>query len=379
MDSRIFLDNNSTTPLDPKVLEAMSYDFGPLARNPSSIHSFGQEARNQLTKARRLIADYFEVDSDELIFTSGASESNNHLLKGFAQQIFPKKIISTAIEHSSIHKNLLKYREKGGEVVFLPVDKKGAPKASDLKTEIERSETALIVLMAANNETGVKTDLEAFAEMAHHYKIPFIVDAVAWIGKEPFKILPGISALTLSGHKFHGPKGIGLTYLSSEYELEPLILGGGQEGGHRAGTNNLAGALGLAKAFEIISECLPEETKKMQKLRTHFEGQLQARLDGVLVNGEADRICNTSCLSFSGIDGESLLMNLDLKGVACSHGSACSSGSLAPSRVLTEMGYSLEHCRSSLRFALSRMTTQEEINRSIEVIVQVAKEMRAIV
>lgn len=379
MSPRIFLDNNSTSALDPRVLEAMAYDFGPLARNPSSIHSFGQEARNKLVQARRTIAEVLEIDSDELIFTSGASESNNHLLRGFAKKIFPKKIVSTAIEHSSIHKNLLRYREKGGEVVFLPVDHEGAPKLDDLKKEIERSETALLVFMAANNETGVKTDIEAFAELAHHHHIPFIVDAVAWIGKEPFKLTEGISAITLSGHKFHGPKGIGLTYLSREYEIEPLILGGGQEKGHRSGTNNLAGALGLAKAFEIIGHCLPHETLRMQNLRDHFERELQKRLENVFINGTNERICNTSCLAFKDLDGESLLMNLDLKGVACSHGTACSSGSLAPSRVLSEMGYAPEHCRSSLRFALSRMTTQQEIDQAIDLITEVVEQMRAIV
>lgn len=378
MDQRIFLDNNATTPLDPQVFEAMCYDLCQVPRNPSSIHSFGREARNELTKARRFIADTLKVLPEELIFTSGASESNNYLFHGFFEAIFPKKIISTELEHSTLYKNLLDYQKKGGEVVFLPVDEYGAPRAEQLEEELKKGGVALLVFMSVNNETGVKTDIKAFSKLAQLYQVPLIVDAVAQMGKEPIRLEPGITAMTFSAHKFHGPKGMGLLYLSNEYELPSLIVGGGQEGGHRAGTTNLAGALGFAKALECAEKSFPESTKRMQELRDYFESELTSRLDGVKVNGTGPRICNTSCLAFEGMDGESLLMNLDLKGVACSHGSACSSGSLAPSRVLQKMGLPIDRIHSSLRFALSRMTTREEIERAVKIIIECVKQMQSI-
>jgi cysteine desulfurase len=374
-DTRIFLDNNATTALDPQVFEAMCFDLCQIPRNPSSVHSFGQDARNALSRARRLIAASLGVHPEEILFTSGGSESNNHLLQGFFKKKFPKKVITTRLEHSSILKNVLKYQENGGEVVFLPVDEYGAPRLSDLEKEID-CRTGLIIVMAVNNETGVKTDLEGFARLAKTHHVPLIVDGVALLGKEPFKVLDGIAAMSFSAHKFHGPKGVGFTYLSSEYDLEPLIIGGGQEDGNRAGTHNLGGILGLAKAIEVLDHYLPQETERMESLRNHFEAELQKRLNNVQINGLGKRICNTSCIAFKGLDGESLLMNLDLKGVACSHGSACSSGSIAPSRVLTEMGLGKERVSSSLRFALSRMTTKEQIDRAIDLIVQSVEEMQ---
>ncbi len=375
MDTRIYLDNNATTALDPVVFETMCFDLCQIPRNPSSVHSFGQEARNELTRARRVMATCLGVEPEEILFSSGGSESNNYLLKGFFEKIFPKKVITTRAEHSSILKNVLKYKEKGGEVAFLPIDERGAPQIEDLKKELDEN-TGLIIVMAVNNETGVKTDLKAFAELAHTYSVPLIVDGVALLGKEAFKIYEGITAMSFSAHKLHGPKGVGFTYLSSDYELNPLIIGGGQEEGRRAGTHNLSGILGLSKAIELLDDLLPSETARMEKLRNHFERELQKRLSGVLINGAGERICNTSCLAFEGVDGEGLLMSLDLKGLACSHGSACTSGAVAPSRVLTEMGLSKERVDSSLRFALSRMTTEEEIDRAIDLIVESVNEMR---
>lgn len=376
MKNRIYLDNNATTALDPKVFEAMCFDLCQIPRNPSSVHSFGQEARNELTRARRVIADSLGVEPEELLFSSGGSESNNYLLKGFFELIFPKQVITTRLEHSSILKNVEAYKLRGGSVQYLPVNQHGAPRIEDLRDAISEK-TGLIVLMAVNNETGVKTDLQAFAKLAEEKNIPFIVDGVALMGKEPFKIFPGITAMSFSAHKFHGPKGVGITYLKSDYELPSMILGGGQEEGKRAGTHNLGGILGLSKAIELLDDHLPQETHRMENLRAKFESELQSRLEGVHVNGEGPRICNTSCLAFDGVDGESLMMNLDLQGIACSHGSACSSGSLKPSRVLSEMGLDPKRIHSSLRFALSRMTTEEEINRAVDIIEKTVKEMRA--
>ena len=373
----IYLDNNSTTIIDPQVLEAMMFDFGDIPRNPSSIHSFGREARNELIRAVRAIADVFKVSPETLYFSSGATESNNFLLKGFFKKIFPKTVITSEIEHSSVFKLIQSYEESGGKVIYLPVDETGAPKMENLLAAID-SETALLTFMAVNNETGVKLDYKAIAKVAHERRIPFVIDGVALLGKEPFQMVPGITGMSFSGHKLHAPKGTGLTYLSEDVELEPLILGGNQQRGMRGGTYNLAGVLGLSKAIEMLPDILPEKTHAMAELRDHFEQLLQSQLKDVLINGSSERICNTSNLSFMGCDGESLLMNLDLAGLAASHGSACSSGSLAPSRILTAMGLSRERVDGSIRFSISRFTTKKDIERAAEIITDVVSKMRKI-
>lgn len=375
MDTRIYLDNNATTGIDPQVLEAMLFDLCQMPRNPSSVHSFGQEARNELTKARRIVADILNVLPEELVFTSGGTESNNTLLQGFFKKIFPKEIITTKIEHNCVYKNILKYQESGGKVTFLDPGVHGTVKPEDLEKAIT-PETGLIVLMAVNNETGVKLDIEAVGEIAYRNKIPFISDGVALLGKEPFKVPQGVSAMSFSGHKLHGPKGIGLTYLSQDYEIEPLIIGGKQENESRAGTHNLSGILGFSKAIELLESLLPKMTSHMQKMRDLFEKSLIEKLDFVKVNGEGERICNTSNLAFTGLDGESLMITLDMQGIACSHGSACQTGSLTPSRILSEMGYKKDRLNSSLRFAVSRNTTQQEILRAVDIITQVATQMK---
>lgn len=372
----IYLDNNATTIIDPLVLDAMMFDFCDIPRNPSSIHSFGREARNELTRAIRAIAEVFKVSPETLYFSSGATESNNFLLKGFFKKIFPKPIITSEIEHSSVSKLIQAYQNNGGKVIYIPVDDTGAPKLTDVLNAIDK-DTGLLTFMAVNNETGVKTDYKAIAKEAHARRIPFIVDGVALLGKETFEIVPGITGMSFSGHKLHAPKGVGLTYLSEEVELEPLILGGSQQRGMRGGTYNLAGVLGLSKAIEILPEILPKKTQEMAKLRDQFEKILQSELSDVLINGSAERVCNTSNLSFIGCDGESLIMNLDLAGVAATHGSACSSGALAPSRILTAMGLSKARVDSAIRFSISRFTTEREIDRAASIIIDVVNQMKS--
>ncbi len=376
-DNRIYLDNNSTTVLDPEALEAMQFDLCNIPRNPSCIHSFGRDARNELIKAKRAIADVLEVNPEEIYFSSGATESNNFLLKGFLKKVFPKEVLTTKLEHSSIYKIIEEYESQGGKVRFLPVDDTGAPKVEDLKEAISK-ETGLITLIAVNNETGAKTDYESIAQIADENQVPFVVDGVALLGKEPFKIVNGISGMTFSGHKLHAPKGIGITYLKDEFELSPLIIGGNQQNAMRAGTHNLLGILGFSKAIEILPSLLPKKTIEMQKLRDYFEETLQDQLKDVLINGGTNRICNTSNLSFLGCDGESLLMSLDMQGVVASHGSACSSGSLAPSRILSSMGYPKERVESAIRFSISRFTQKDELDRAISIIVKTVKKIRTL-
>ncbi len=367
---RIYLDNNATTEIDPRVLEAMYLEMKDRFGNPSSIHSFGQEARNRLTKARRNIASFLGVKPSELIFTSSGSEAVNMILKGAGGHI-----ITTDVEHSCVFATARHLSDQGRDVTFLPAGESGAVSADQVQAAIQ-PKTSLIAIMAVNNETGVKTDIEAIARIAEQERIPLFVDAVALVGKEIFEIPKGVSALCFSGHKFHAPKGVGGLFLRSSFKVPPLISGGHQENHKRAGTENTAAIVALEEAFAVLKEELPEVSMRMAGLRDHFESRIQSELSDVFVNGTGPRVCNTSNLSFIGLDGESLLMNFDLAGLAVSHGAACSSGSLEPSRVLINMGLSKERAKSSIRFSLSRFTTRQEIDRAVDIIVKVAGDMR---
>ena len=352
----IYLDNNATTALDPRVLEAMHADSGPY--NPSSVHYFGQIARKLLGQARASLAAYFHVKPHELIFTSGATESLNMLLRGIPQS---GHIITSNIEHSAIFNTLQKL--PGFEVSYLHAGLRGAVQPAAIAAAL-KPHTRLIILTAANSETGVKIDLEAIAALAQRHKVPFVVDAVALLGKELFQIPAGVSAMVFSGHKVHGPKGVGLTFLRDGFKVQPLLTGGDQEFSKRAGTENLCGILGLAKAVELLKTELPTAVERMRFLTE----RLIQGVGSIVINGEGERVSNTVNLSFPGISGEELLMNLDLAGIAVSHGSACSSGALEPSRILINMGIPHVVARSSIRFSLSRNTTQEEIDHTIKVV-----------
>lgn len=358
MKQRIYLDNNSTTALDPRVFEAMVQDLkgGPL--NPSSVHSFGQTARNLLISARRSIASYLNVDPEGILFTSGGTEALNHCIQNFTDG----HIITTNIEHSAIYKTV---NESNIDATFLKTGTFGAATVQQIKTAL-RSDTKAIILSAVNGETGVKTDLLQIALFAEKQNISFIVDGVALMGKEAFEIPSGVTAMCFSAHKFHGPKGVGFVFLRRGFSPSPFQTGGMQEHQRRGGTENLAGILGMAKAVSLLKEELPAKTQHMLELRIHFEKELMNQLEGVQVNGEGPRVVNTSNLYFPNVDGESLLLNLDLAGIAASHGSACTAGALEPSRVLLNMGYDRKRSRSSVRFSLSRQTTKDEINLAIK-------------
>jgi cysteine desulfurase len=367
---RIYLDNNATTGVDPEVLQAMLADLTTTPANPSSIHYFGQEARNRITKARQTIADFLKVKSNEIIFTSGGTESLNMVIKGI-----PKgHIITSNIEHSALFNTIDSLREKGYDSTYLPTGLTGHVNPEDVKASIHEN-TKLIALGAVNTETGVKNDIVAIAKIAQEANIPFLVDAVGLLGKEQFIIPEGVSAMAFSGHKFHAPKGIGFLFIRSSLKLSPLFLGGDQEFSRRAGTENLSGILGIAKAVELLKEELPTATTRMEKLRDHFEQSLQKKIPNLVINGSGLRICNTSNLAFPGVDGETLLIQLDLAGIAASHGSACSSGALEPSRVLLNMGIPKKIASSSLRFSLSRWTTQEDIEEAIKIISTIISQM----
>ncbi len=368
---KIYLDSNATTQPDPRVVEVMNRHLHQTSGNPSSLHAFGQAARNELTKARRTIASFLNVKPSEILFTSSGTEAANMLLRSLGKG----HIISSDLEHSAVFAPLQAMQKEGSDVTFLSPGLHGAATREAVREAI-RSDTRLICLMAVNNETGVKTDIPAIAAIAEAAKIPFIVDGVAWLGKELFTIPEGVSALFFSGHKIHCPPGIGFAFVRSTVALKPFILGGEQESGKRGGTENLLGIVGLAEAVRLLSEELPEATSRMESLRNRLESGLMVTLEGVTINGLGPRIANTSNLSFAGIEGETLLTQLDLQGIAASHGSACSSGALEPSRILRNMGIPAALAASSIRFSLSRMTTAEEVERCIDVTVRLVSKLR---
>lgn len=374
MSKRIYLDNNAGTFIDPRVANLIITSLKEPIGNPSSVHSFGQKVRNQITKARNAIASFLGVKTTEIIFTSGGTEGMNLLIQGILALQRIGHVITSSAEHSCVYGTLKEMEASGFSVTFLSPGLYGAVKPEEVRAAL-RPDTCLICLMAVNNETGVKTDIEAIAAIADEVGVPFVVDGVAIMGKELFSIHKGISAMSFSGHKFHAPQGVGFSYIRSGVKLHPLVIGGGHEFGRRAGTENVLGILALAKAVELLNDELPLASKHMFSLRERFERTLQDSLPKVFINGQGPRTCNVSNMAFSGVDGESLLVALDASGVAASHGSACSSGALEPSRILLNMGIPLELARSSLRFSLSHFTTKEEIDKACSLIIKLVNHM----
>ncbi|MBA3816951.1 MAG: cysteine desulfurase [Parachlamydiaceae bacterium] len=374
MSKRIYLDNNAGTFIDPRVADEIVAILKEPLGNPSSTHSFGQKARNQLSKARNTIASFLGTKASEIVFTSGGTEGMNFLIRGILAQQHSGHVITSSVEHSCVNGTLKSMEASGFTVSFLPPGLYGAITAEAVHAAL-RPDTSLICLMAVNNETGVKTDLEAIAAIADEKKIPMIVDGVAMMGKEIFSIPKGISAMSFSGHKFHAPQGIGFSFIRSGLKLSPLLTGGGHEFGKRAGTENILGILSLAKAVELLKEELPMSSKHMLDLRERFEGILHNALANVSINGQGPRVCNVSNIAFSGVDGESLLLALDAAGVAASHGSACSSGALEPSRILLNMGIPQALVRSSLRFSFSHFTTEQEIDEACTIIIKLVNHL----
>lgn len=374
MNQKIYLDNNATTLIDEEVQKAMnSIDF---PCNPSSGHFFGKKAKSELEDARSKIASYFKAKPQNLVFTSGGTESSNMGIRCLVENpsnIQEKgHIIASDIDHSCVYKTLKHLEKKGFEISYIKVGKYGAIKPDQILPLIKEN-TKLIVTTAVNSETGVKTDIEKIAKIADEKDIYLFVDAVALLGKEEFEIPKGVTSMGFSSHKMHGPQGVGLCYFKTGVKFFSLFFGGPQENEKRPGTQNLAGIVGFAKAVEILKDHLPYATIHMQKLRDHFEKTLQKELKDVFINGEGERVCNTSNICFKGVDAESLLILLDREGVLASHGSACGSGSVELSRVLLNMGIDPKGVRSSVRFSICRDTTKEEIVKALKIIIRVVK------
>lgn len=355
----IYLDNNATTFLDPEVAILIKSQIDLLLGNPSSMHQSGQKARQLLVDARYKIASLLKVKSEELCFTSSATEAINLLLNPKKR---PAHIITSSLEHTATLSAIQRLEERGSKVSYLkPKEGRGAITPEEIKAAL-RKDTELIVIMGANNETGVKSDIQAIASLAERESIPLLVDGVALFGKEPFPLPSGVRGFCVSGHKIHGPKGIALAVIRKGYHVEPLIVGGPQQFMRRGGTEDVIAILALAKAIEIATARAAAYQVRVAHLRDHFENLLKEDFPNILIHGfNEPRVANVSNISFLGVDAESLIINLDLKSLAVSHGAACSSGALEPSHVLMNMGIAPEGVRSAIRFSLSRFTTEAEM------------------
>lgn len=374
----IYLDNNATTPLDPAVLEEMRPFLEKYYGNPSSGYRFGAQVRKAIDLARERVAALFGCEPCEIVFTSGGTESNNSALHA-ALQFEPawKHIVTTAVEHSALLRPCAQLEERGCEVTRLSVDGEGRLDLAELEAGI-RPETVLVSVMWANNETGVIFPVAEIAELARSKRAAFHTDAVQAAGKVP--LLLGETAAnfaSFSAHKLHGPKGVGALYINRRTAWQPSLFGGGQENGRRAGTENAAGIVGFGKAAELAMSAWGEEQKRVRALRDRFEKAILASVPESFCNGGgAERLPNTSSLSFAGIEASATLLLLDREGICCSAGSACHTGSLEPSHVLRAMNLVDERLRSSLRFSFSRYNTAAEIERALEVVPRVITKVR---
>lgn len=367
--NRIYLDHNATTPIDPRVQKAIIEEFSKGPDNPSSMHFYGQEAKKSLIKARQTVAQFLAVKPSEIFFTGGGTESMNLLIQGFLPPP-PCHIIGSNLDHPCILETLKELEKLGYSVTYLSPGLYGAPKPEEIKAAIGAN-TQLIALTAVNSETGVKLDIDSAASIAKKAGIPLILDGVALLGKERFKIPEGVIGMGFSAHKIHGPLGVGFIFSRSGWKPRPLFFGGGQESGIRPGTENLPGIIGLAKAVSILEEEIDNGARHMASLKERFESKLREKIPSLSINGSGPRICNTSNICFPNIDAESLLIHLDMQGIAASHASACSAGMLETSRVLLNMGIPRKEAASSLRFSFSRMNSVEEIDEAVQIISQI--------
>jgi len=371
---KIYLDYNATTPLDPEVLEAMLPALGENFGNPSSVHSFGRSVRVQLDEAREKVARLIGANSSEIIFTSGGTEANNLVLLGVSLRNKKKNIITSKIEHPSILNPCRQLEEQGVEVFYLGVDCEGRIDINELDSRITES-TALISLQHANSETGVMQDIRRVSDIARNKGILFHTDAVQSVAKVPFNLKKfPVDMLSISAHKFNGPKGIGALYLKKgSPALFSPICGGSQEKKRRGGTENVPGIIGFGKACELAAMRIKEKSQVCE-LRDYFLDKIYKMIPGAKLFGDKkNRLPNTLNMGFDGLQGDTLLVALDLDGVAVSTGSACSSGSGLPSHVLKAMGIPDETINSSIRFSLGEKTSKSELDKVIKILVKVVE------
>jgi cysteine desulfurase len=383
---RVYLDYNATTPVEPEVLDAMLPYFSAEFGNASSIHNFGQQARAAVETAREQVAALIGARAQEIFFTSGGTESDNHAIFGIVSLSFPSSLSSTScrshiitslVEHEAVLNACQALEKQGVGVSYLPVDQDGLIDPQDLQAAL-RKETMLITIMHANNELGTVQPLEEIGRVAKQADVYFHSDAVQSAGKIPIDVNQlQLDLLSLSGHKLYAPKGIGALYVRGGTRLRQLLYGGHHQRGVRPGTENVAGIVGLGKAAEIARRSLANDAKRLAALRDQLEHGLLNRVAYARINGaRAVRTPNTANLVFPGVEGEALLIALDLKGLACSTGAACSSGAVEPSHVLTAIGLPAEEARASLRFSLGRHTTQADVDFALQIIPAVVAQLR---
>jgi cysteine desulfurase len=383
--NRVYLDYNATTPVEPEVLEAMLPYFSGEFGNAASIHTPGQRAGAAVETAREQVAALIGARAQEIVFTSGGTESDNHAVFGVvAQPILAlrpretgKHVITTAIEHEAVLHTCQALEKEGVSVTYLNVGHEGRIDLEELQRSL-RPATVLITIMHANNELGTVQPLEEVGRIAKERDIYFHTDAVQSAGKLPIDVTSlQVDLLSLSGHKFYAPKGIGALYIRGGTRLRQLLYGGHHQHGFRPGTENVAGIAGLGKAAEIARKSLAEDAYRVSALRDKLEQGLLQRVPQSRVNGGASpRTPNTTNIVFPGIEGEALLIALDLKGLACSTGAACSSGAVEPSHVLTAIGLPPDDARASLRFSLGRHTTEKEIEFALQIIPATVAQLR---
>jgi len=378
---RIYLDHNATTMVHPQVLEAMRPYFSEKYGNASSIHEFGRMARFGLEESREKIAQILKCAVEEIVFTSGGTESDNMAVKGTAWAKMEKgrHIITSAIEHPAILSSCEFLERHGFKVTYLKPDDKGIVAPDDLKRAI-RKDTILVTIMHANNEIGTIQDIKALARVAHEFGIPFHTDAVQSTGKTPYTIEQlDIDMLSVSGHKIYGPKGVGLLFVKKRTDIQPLSHGGSHEHKRRAGTENVAGIVGLARAIEIAYGDMTAEIGRLRELTTSFMKQVSNRISDITILGDQqNRVANTVSIAFKAVEGESIVLGLDMKGVAVSSGSACSSGAVEPSHVIMALGVPPDIAQGAIRFSFGRASVPDDIDYVVDVLEHEVARLRSI-
>jgi cysteine desulfurase len=367
----VYLDNNATTPVADEVFEAMAPFFREHFGNASSVHGFGQHARSAVENARDQVAQSIGASPREIVFTCGGTEADNLAVEGVARALADRgrHIITTRIEHHAVLRTCERLAEEGFEVSYLEPDSSGRVDPEAFRKAV-REDTILASIMYVNNETGTVQPLGEITALAHEDGILVHSDAVQAVGKIPVDVnVLGLDLLSLSGHKFHGPKGVGALFVRTGTPIEPTMLGGGQERGLRGGTENVPGIVGLGKACESAASAVERMDTTVRSLRDRLESALLDAIPSAKVNGkEALRAPHVANISFCGLQGESILVSLDFQGIAVSTGAACASGSISPSHVLLAMGMEESRIQSAIRFSLSRLTTEAEIDAAIEAV-----------
>ncbi len=375
----IYLDNAASTQIHEDVLNSMLPYLKEQYGNPSSIHRYGRLAHKAIEKARKQIASLINAEPSEILLTSGGTESNNTALRGIAMKNISGQIITSSIEHDAILEPCKKLEQNGFDVDYLPVNKFGMVDSSVLKSHIS-DKTILVSIMFGNNEVGTIQTIPELSKICNENNIPFHTDAVQAVGKIPLDVKKlGIDLLSISSHKLYGPKGIGALYIKNGIDIDPVILGGGQERGLRSGTENVANIVGFGKACEIAKNNLNENITQMKKLRDNLVEKVLNEIPEVVLNGHPQsRLPNNAHFTFLGVNGEDLIIKLDEYGIAASTGSACSVNTQKASHVLQAMGFSLEQITGSLRLTIGIFNDQKEIDQTVGILKKVVQELRSV-